>query len=96
MLAPASGAGPRRKSAPRGGRSGRLARRLRFHWNHARGRAACGFQFVEIFVRQFDEVALLIAILRMNGDAEIKRYRNVELERLQLALVLGADATDKA
>ncbi len=49
-------------------------------------------QFVKPLVRQSHQSALLIAVLRMNGHAEIQRHSDLELQRRQLTFILGADA----
>ena len=53
------------------------------------------FQFIKVLVRQLYQIAFLIAILRVNGHAEIERYCDAKLQRLQFALILRAHATGK-
>src|SRR5277367_1336940 len=50
-------------------------------------------QLVKSLVRQAHQSALLIAVLRMNGDSEIQRHSDLECQRRQLIFILRADTT---
>ena len=64
---------------------------MRLDGNYARS-AARALELVEPFVRRAQQIAFLIAILRMHGDAEIERHANFDLKRDHVALIERADA----
>ena len=49
-------------------------------------------QFIEAFVGKSHEFAFLLAILRINGNAEIERHPHADFQGLNFGFILRADA----
>src|SRR5580700_10469151 len=73
-------------------RHGRFAMKKWLEWNHARRSAAGMLQLIQALVGEPEQHSLLIPVLRILGSAEIQRHAQIELERMNLRLILRANA----
>ncbi len=77
-------------------RCARFFRCGRFQWNYARVGATCELKLIETLVGQCHQRALLVSILRMNGNAKIHGGTNFEFQRPDLSFILSANAATQS